>query len=185
MKCKLYFSLLLFLSSCSSGVSFSRHSSLEVHSMGLNRVLLKADCQTIVCSEGFADEGNIWMTDIPLDKLANGDFTDGQIIHLQLLWKPVAGKTPLSSSSTNLAIKHIIVSGGSVGVYTGGGFCIPNGSPKKGMSLYIEEATIALNEHNSSFVDLLTPATMTGRVSSTPNRQIARQIENAAAYIAP
>ena len=162
-----------------------RYSSLEVHSLGLNRKVLPINCSVIVCTTGFADEGNIWMTDIPLDQLTSGVFSDGQIIHLQLLWKPVAGKTPLSSSSTNLAIKHIIIADGKVGVYTGGGFCLPNGSPQKGMSLYIEEATIALQEGAIGFNDLLTPATMTGRVSSVPNTRIARQIETVAKLITP
>ncbi len=175
----------LLVSGCSSGGLFSHTTALEVHSMGLDRAVLRANCTTIVCTEGFANEGDIWMTDIPMDDLVSGDFDTGQIIHLQLLWKPVAGKTPLESTSTNLTIKQYIISDGAVGVYGGGGFCWPTGAPEKGISLYIEEANVSLENSNGNFNDLLSPASMTGQVRSTPDKAIARQIENAALLVAP
>ena len=175
----------LLLTACSSGGFFSSTSALEVHSMGLDRAVLRADCSTIVCTQGFANEGDIWMTDIPMDDLVSGDFDTGQIIHLQLLWTPVAGKTPLESTSTNLAIKQYIISNGAVGVYGGGGFCWPTGAPEKGISLYIEEANLSLQNSNGNFNDLLSPASITGRVQSTPNNTIARQIANAASLVSP
>ena len=175
----------LLVSACSSSGLFSSTSALEVHSMGLDRAVLRANCTTIVCTEGFANEGDIWMTDIPMEDLVSGEFETGQIIHLQLLWIPVAGKTPLESTSTNLAIKQYIISNGEVGVYGGGGFCWPSGTTEKGISLYIEEANLSLENSNGGFDDLLSPASMTGRVRSTPNKTIARQITNAALLVAP
>jgi hypothetical protein len=178
---KLLFLTFFAFAGCASGGGFLGSSSpLEIHSMGLDRVVLKTNCSTIVCTKGFANEGDIWMTDIPLDKLAKGNFTDGQIIHLQVLWTPLAGKTPLASTSTNLAIKHIIISEGNIGIYGGGGYCWNNGNPDEGMQLYIEDATIAIQNHSPSFQDILTPATMNGVVKSMPNSAIAQQIASAA-----
>ena len=176
---------IVFLTSCSAGSGFSTHaSSLEVHSMGLDRVVLRADCTTIVCTEGFANEGDIWMTDIPLDQLTSGEYSNGQIIHLQLLWTPVAGKTPLVSTSTNLAIKYFIISEGKVGIYSGGGFAWLSGTPEKGMLLNIEGATVAIETPTvAGFADRLTPATVVGKVRSVPNQTIARQIATAAELI--
>ncbi len=180
MNSKLLLFLTLLLSTgCSTAKSLFQQSSLEVHSMGLNRSILYADCPTIVCTDGFANEGDIWMTNIPLEQLTSGDIKDGQIIHFQILWTPVAGKTPLASTSTNVTIKHIIISNGIIGVYGGGGYCWKHGNPKEGISLYIEEATLAIQEKTQGFDDLLTPATMVGSVSSVPNRQVAQQISNA------
>jgi hypothetical protein len=181
-----FFLLSIFLFPACTNVGFTTHnSSLEVHSMGLDRSVLKANCSTIVCTDGFANEGDIWMTDIPTDLLEKGEFSTGQIIHLQLLWKPVAGKTPLVSTSTNVSIKHYIMTNGIVGVYSGGGFCWPSGSPKNGLSLFVEEANLTLQDSSSGFNDLLSPATMSGRVTAIPNSKIARQIANAAEFIAP
>jgi len=185
MKHKFFLLPFLFLSACSSGGFFSSSSSLEVHSMGLERAIVRTDCTTIVCSEGFANEGDIWMTDIPMDQLVAGDFETGEIIHLQLLWKPVAGKTPLASTSTNLTIYYYIISNGVVGVYGGGGYCWPSGTPTKGMSLLIEEANLILQKNNAGFTDFLSPASMTGRVTSIPDSKTARQIYNAALLITP
>ncbi len=148
--------------------------------MGLNRIVLLADCDTIVCTEGFANEGDIWMTDIPMDQIQNGNILNGQIIHLQVLWTPVAGKTPLASTSTNLAIEHIIISNGNVGIYGGGGYCWKYGNPEDGMHLLIEDATIAIHEQSADFADLLTPATMNGSVRSIPDTTLAKQIAAAA-----
>lgn len=183
---RILFTLVLLLAGCASGGGFAQKSTVQVQSRGMNSVILLANCSTIVCTSGFANEGEIWMTDIPIDELTQGNSPDGQIIHLQLLWTPVAGKTPLASTSTNLAIKHIIIADGEVGVYGGGGYCWPKGSPSSGMRLDIEEATIALQNRSSSrFIDLLTPATMTGELTSRPDAITARQIATAARRIAP
>ena len=177
----LFFLLFLLIPACSIGSGITAHSSsLEVHSMKLHRVILKVNCSTIVCAKGFANEGDIWMTDIPLDQLESGDFTNGQIVHLQVLWTPVAGKTPLASTSTNLSIEHIIISDGQVGIYGGGGYCWLNGTAEDGMQLNIENATIAIQQNTDGFADLLTPATMNGEVQSVPNQTVARQIATAA-----
>ena len=180
MKHKCFLLPLLLLTACSPGGSSTQNSSLEVHSMGLDRVILYANCTTIVCTDGFANDGDIWMTDIPMEKVISGDFSNGQIIHFQILWTPVAGKTPLASTSTNMTIKHLIISDGVVGVYGGGGFCWKSGTPAKGMVLHIEDATIALQSESNNFTDLLSPATMVGSISSVSNTQIANKISNAA-----
>ena len=180
----LFLTLFICVSGCSSaGFLFNAGSTIEVHSMGLERVVLIANCSTIVCTEGFANEGDVWMTDIPIDQLNSGDFTDGQIVHLKVLWTPAAGKTPLTSTSTNLAIEYIIISNGNIGVYGGGGFCWKSGTPETGLVLKIEDATLAIQYKSDGFSDLLTPATMSGRVQSVSDQKTARQIENATALL--
>jgi hypothetical protein len=78
---KLFLLLFASLAGCSSsGFLSSGGSTVEIHSMGLDRVILEANCTTIVCTEGFANEGDVWMTDIPIDQLKSGEYTDGQII---------------------------------------------------------------------------------------------------------
>ena len=182
---KILFTLLLLLSACTSGGGLAQNSSVQIQSMGSNSYTLLADCSTVVCTTGFANEGEIWMTDIPIDELARGNSPDGQIVHLQVLWNPVAGKTPLASTSTNLVIKHIIIADGEVGVYGGGGYCWSKGSPSEGMSLDIEDATIAMQNRSPGFLDLLTPATMSGNLTSRPDDVTARQIATAARRLAP
>lgn len=177
---KLLILLAMGISGCSSGITSNSSSTLEVRSLGLDQKVLRTDCSTIVCTDGFANEGDIWMTDIPVDQLRTGSVSMGQIIHLQILWTPTAGKTPLASTSTNLAIEHIIIVDGEIGIYGGGGYCWPEGTPETGLEIIVEEATIALQHHSAQFADLLTPATMEGRVRSQPDPNTARLIAAAA-----
>ncbi len=158
-------------------------SSLKVESYGIDQVIFPIDCSVVVCTEGFANEGYIWMTDLSDDALRSGNITNGQIVQLQLLWLPEAGKTPLAETSTNFVIEHIIVSDGEVGIYGGGGFCWPHGNASTGMTLDIEDATVAMQEQSERFVDLLTPATVTGLVRSNPDANKSRLIEVAAQRI--
>jgi len=177
---KAILTIFMIFNGCSSGFISQSSSTLAVKSFGLNQYVLYANCPTIVCTDGFANEGDIWLTDIPIDNLRSGDIDKGQIIHLQIMWTPTAGKTPLASTSTNLVIKHIIIADGQMGVYGGGGYCIPRGTPSTGLDVYVEEATIALQDHSTQFADLLTPATMIGNVRSTPDDRTAKLIAAAA-----
>ena len=169
----------LFLTSCSTGSSFFGHNSLEVRSMGLERVVLQPNYTTVVCAEGFANEGDVWMTDIPMETLNAGEALNGQIAHVQVLWKPVAGKTPLSYSATNVAIEYIILTDGVVGTYSGGGFAWVTGTPETGINLTVEDATVSLEVQNPGFDDLLSPATIVGKVRSAPEQTVANQIATA------
>jgi hypothetical protein len=81
---------------------------------------------------------------------------------------------------------YYIISDGVVGIYEGGGFCWPSGDLDNGLSLFIEDANLSINKsRNANFIDLLSPASMSGRVTSVPDRTTARQIKNAAALFTP
>ncbi len=171
----------LFLVSCSHiARTNSPLSSLTLESYGIDQVIYPIECSTVVCTTGFANEGYVWMTDLSEEALRSGNITNGQIVQLQLLWIPEAGKTPLAETSTNFVVEHIIVSDGVVGIYGGGGFCWPSGNAETGMTLDIEDATVAIQEEDERFVDLLTPATLVGTVYSTPNVNKSRLIAAAA-----
>ena len=155
-------------------------SSLQLKSIGKNELVLPIDCATVVCTEGFANEGDVWITDIPMDDLQSGNIENGQIIRIQLLWFPKAGKTPLAETSTNFVVEHIIIAEGEVGIYGGGGYCWPKGSAQEGLTLKIEDATIAMQQNTQHFADLLTPATLNGTVIGKADKKTARVISAAA-----
>jgi hypothetical protein len=64
----------------------------------------------------------IVFSDIPYEDLARGTAREGRFLHIELLWRPDPGKTPVEPSATNLTIRLVVVSAGEVGVYAGGGF---------------------------------------------------------------
>jgi hypothetical protein len=168
------FSFLLF--GCSGSNFLGQAQTLQVHSLGPQKLLLDCSCQITACMPTTATEGEIWATDIPLDLLKSGNFESGQIIRFQVLWLPSPGKTPLASTSTNISIKQIIISGDEVGIYIGAGYGWPSGSPEDGLSITMEDATIQLQSSTPRFKDLLTPATMIGFIHAEANTPLARQI---------
>ena len=170
------------LTCCTSGNFLGQSRPLQVHSLGPQQKLL--DCSSPIAASMTSDssEGELWITNIPLDLLESGNFESGHIIRMELLWTPSPGKTPLVSTSTNVSIKQIIISGDEVGVYVGAGFGWPTGSPESGMSISMEDATLVLQSSTGRFDNKLKPAaTMVGFVHAPADATLVRKISACAA----
>lgn len=73
-----------------------------------------------------------YLSDIPLRELSGADsFADlsGTIIHLHLFIRPKPGKTPIEPTASSATIQAVVLARGEVGVYGGGGFMLPSGTP--------------------------------------------------------
>lgn len=121
-------------------------------------------------------------SDIPYEDLANGTAKDGRFLHIEVLWRPRAGRTPIETSSTNLSIRFVVVSNGEVGVYVGGGFgWIKGGREGDGsLGLEITGSSISLIDKTPGFVDLLSPASLLGELGALRNAENARATRRAA-----
>lgn len=121
-------------------------------------------------------------SDIPYEELADGTAKDGRFLHIEVLWRPRAGRTPIETSSTNLSIRFVVVSNGEVGVYVGGGFgWIKGGREGDGaLGLDIIGSSISLIDKTPGFVDLLSPATLIGELGALRNAENARATRRAA-----
>lgn len=103
------------------------------------------------------------LSTVSLEDLQAGNFQSAQVIHAQLLWTPWAGRTPVNKMATNLVIRHVILVDDEVGVYGGGGFAWPRGTPgKTGLGLDVTGSSISLLESTEGFRDLLSPAELRG-----------------------
>jgi len=64
-----------------------------------------------------------------------------------------------------------------MGIYGGAGFAIPKGEPGKGsMSLTLRDASMTLLDSTSGFVDLLSPARLTGKITAGLDERRSRQM---------
>jgi hypothetical protein len=172
------------------GCAYSTHArhwlgamqtGLQVHRVAPDPATMKLRFHTGVCMSDPLVETSIWMTDLPLDALAAGDVKDGLILHVELLFRPRPGYTPLDATATNLAIRYIVLSRGEVGIYQGGGYGYPVGSLEGGsMSLNIQNASLSLGDHTAGFVDLLTPAVLSGTFNGPRNEAIGATIRDGA-----
>ena len=121
-------------------------------------------------------------SDIPYEELATGTAKNGRFLHIEVLWRPKAGRTPVEPSSTNLSIRFVVVSNGEVGVYIGGGFAwIDGGKPAdEAIGLEITGASVSLVDKTPGFVDLLSPAILVGELGALKNAENARATRRAA-----
>ena len=127
---------------------------------------------------------SIILSTVPLETLASGDFEEAQVVHVEMLWKPRAGRTPVSAESTNLSIRYVVLVDDQVGLYGGGGFGWPRGTPgKTGFGLNISGSNLALLESTDGFRDLLTPARLSGLIGAPLDETVAIRMRDAVSQI--
>src|SRR5690606_33315298 len=129
-----------------------------------------------------ADAGtSFYLSDVPLDTLLSGRPGAGQIMHIELMWLPRPGRTPVDPSATNISIRLIVFAENEVGVYGGAGFAWVKGkNTGKRMTLSIEEASLSLMASTDGFNDLLTPSLMSGRITAIRDESAALRLRQAA-----
>ncbi|MDA0214164.1 MAG: hypothetical protein O2875_02235 [Planctomycetota bacterium] len=127
-------------------------------------------------------------SDLTPEQLLNptGDSAElyGYVLHVELLWIPLAGKTAVDPEATNISIRLIVFSGHEVGLYGGGGFAWPKGEPgDKEYGVDIVGSNATLLAATNGFKDLLSPAQLTGRLRSKLDEAQNKQIRRAASQI--
>lgn len=125
---------------------------------------------------------SIYLSDVPLESLLDPQTTVVQIAHIELLWRPVPGMTPVEFDSINTSIRHVILVDGEVGIYGGAGFAWFKGKPDaKKLRIVTQGATIALLQATEGFEDLLSPAEYEGEVVAVNDPALAMRIRQAVA----
>jgi len=165
----------------SAGCTFTPGGSVETVGSGDTAVRLVSEFANGTYSIESA-QTTVVFSDIPYEDLATGTATDGRFLHIEILWRPRPGRTPIEASSTNLSIRFVVVSHGEVGVYVGGGFAwITGGKPADTeLELDITGASVSLVDKTPGFVDLLSPATLVGELGAQKNPENARATRRAA-----
>jgi hypothetical protein len=126
-----------------------------------------------------SSDSSLILSTVPLKALETGDFEHAQIIHAQLMWQPIAGKTPVNSNATNVVLRYIILVGDQVGVYGGGGFAWPTGTPgTTPLSLDITGSNLALTASTEGFRDVLSPATLEGELTGKLDHALMQRFRN-------
>lgn len=106
---------------------------------------------------------SLYLSDLSPEQLAEGGELTGQVAHIQMLWLPRPGWTPARKGCTNVVIRLLVFSKGEVGLYGGGGFAWPWDEPgDASFGMQVLSSSLSLLERTDGFVDLLSPAEMTG-----------------------
>ena len=159
-------------------------TGMDVSSVSVDPVHVSTEYTTAVCAVDTSVEGALWLTDIPIADLVAGTVDSGQILHIELLWLPRPGYPPIDYEATNISIRYIVISDGEYGIYEGGGFGYPLGTPEdSSMVLNIESATLQLAKSTSGFVDLLSPAVLSGTFNGPCDRNTAILVRDATSQL--
>lgn len=158
--------------------------SLATESIGESPVVLDGDFAILVYSHEPAGETSFLLSDVPAEDLIAGRIDECQVMHLELLWQPLAGATPMDATATNFSIRHVIISGAEVGVYSGAGFAMSQGTPgATKLGIVLRDTTVRLQESTDGFIDRLSPARLTGRFVATLDPESTRKLQIAISQV--
>lgn len=166
------------LGGCAAANTFiGRGSSIRVQSLGEQRVAVEGRYETSIYSDASGVETTFMLADAPIKDLLDGTVTHGQVLHLELLWQPRAGWTPVGGEATNASVRYIVLADGEIGIYGGAGFASIGGEVgSEQLSVSLHDASLKLLERTDGFVDLLTPAEVTGSFTADHDPTGTRQL---------
>lgn len=120
---------------------------------------------------------DLYFSDIPESRLTDGGDNlgdaSGVILHIHFFLEPSAGNTPIDDTACNATIRSLVLAPGAdgtadsqvIGVYGGGGFLFPSGSP--GSRVFggsMRDGTHRLLGSTTGFRDALGPASLSGKL---------------------
>lgn len=102
---------------------------------------------------------------------------DGSILRVRMFITPRAGRTPIDYTASNASATLLVMSGGEIGVYGGGGFMLPSGKPGgRHFSGRLRDATLKPAGATDGFDDLLGASDLSGRVSASRDEASASRV---------
>ncbi len=171
---------LVFAIAVSPGCGVSAPERLEVTSDGDTPRSFRADLGIGTYSIEQANVSFV-LSDVTTAELAEGGDVFGQLLHVELLWEPKAGKTAIDPAATNLSLRLLVFSGREMGLYGGGGFGWPTGTAGDAeFGVDIVGSNLSLLHATSGFVDLLSPSQLTGRLRTAHDEAATRLLRRAA-----
>jgi hypothetical protein len=166
---------------------FTSTSSLTTRSINTG-VYIAPEYPVAVFVETDDFTADVYLTDIPLSRLADDADTlsdvRGTIVHIHVFLVPWAGRTPVADSAVNCTVREIVVSGGEMGLYSGGGFIMTSEPDGAQYSADVRQADLRLAAASAGFVDKLGASLMEGGFTSTSDVKASRILAGRMASIA-
>jgi len=155
-------------------------SSYELRSVARHTVL-RPSFQLKAYRAEDINTAHFFLTDLSreaLDPDADLAGISGNIVHIHLFLRPKAGRTPIDSTAFNASIEHLVIANGQIGVYQGGGFLIPGGTPgDRSLGGKLSGATLRLQRATPGLKDLLGPSQADARFGAKLDEETASLIE--------
>lgn len=171
----------VFLAGCET---LTTTGSINIRSLSEDPVELTTNFRYAFFSHDPNSETSIWLSDVSVSELMEGDVTQAQILHVELLWIPRPGSTPIDIDATNASIRYVIVTQGQVGVYIGAGFAMPSGKlDGSKLGILLQNVSLELADSTDGLIDLLSPARLSGSFTATNDPEQVRLFRLAASQL--
>lgn len=122
--------------------------------------------RVVVYSAQDESTADVYLTDLRADQLESTEpiwASTGSLVHIHLFIRPRAGRTPVEPTASTASVRHVVLTGGPVGVYGGGGFLMPSDMPGDArFSGAITAGTVRLIHASPGFSDRLGAADISG-----------------------
>jgi len=103
-----------------------------------------------------------------------------EFLHVHVFWKPMPGKTPADSTTTDATIRYVVETESGVAVYSGTGFAFPKETFGGGLDLVIEASRLRLESQSGALGDLFGNSRLTGTLKTRHDPVAAANIIRAA-----
>lgn len=140
-----------------------------------------------------ASTADLYFTDLGEESLRVGaplDGVSGTIVHIHLFAIPKAGKTPIDRTASTATVRTLVIAQGHIGVYGGGGFMMPSGTPGgRTFGGSIAAASIRLTGTTPGFEDRIGAGEFSASVAAPLDdataRRVAARLEELVRYTSP
>jgi len=153
-------------------------SAVSVRSSASPTMTLEASLPTRVYAWFDDNTADIYLTDLASAALASPELGagDGNLIHIHMFLNPQAGMTPIADTACSVTVRHAVFTKGRVGIYGGGGFLNPGGTPgEPTFGGEVRDATVRLLSSTAGFEDKLGPSKLSVTFKAAENRAAAIQ----------
>ncbi|TVQ56209.1 MAG: hypothetical protein EA377_02445 [Phycisphaerales bacterium] len=154
--------------------------TVQVRSFGEDAVRVESRLGFGIYTQREQVEHTFILSDVPLDQLVSGEVRSGQIVHIEFLWTPRPGSTPVEATGVNTSVRYILISEGELGIYSGAGFAMVRGQlDSDQVTIDVRDASLRLTDQTDGFVDLLTPARLTATMGAQRDDRLTLQMHYA------
>jgi hypothetical protein len=123
---------------------------------------------------------SVFLTDLnttDLDRGTDLSGISGRIVQIRMFLSPSSGSTPVGKNACSATVRHIILAGGNIGVYSGGGFLWPESDVGDArLAGTVSNATMRLTGSHGNFSDRLGAATLDAAFTARRDEALAKRI---------
>lgn len=163
-----------------TGCSGSGSTNLELRGVSSERVLSPSLAHRVY---RYADSNtaDFFLTDLPEELWTpDADFRNVSaiLVHVHTFIEPRPGRTPIADGASNVTVRYLVVSRGTLGLYGGGGFLWRSGEPgDANAGGELRGASMKLVRSTPGFQDVLGPCELHGTFSARKDVEKAAKLE--------